>query len=120
MSRHTTGGVLISTQGDGTRAFRLRFQVGGRREQEVLHERRDCDCGCGGGWNERTAAVELDNVMARVRAGVWRRRRPSDGVRTDTVPTFHEYASRWLQAKVDGGSATARSTPTPNPTTAGD
>ena len=37
----------------------------------TLHERRDCLCGCGGGWNERTARVELDNILARVRAGVW-------------------------------------------------
>ena len=64
------GQLTTSTLADGTHAFRLRFQSGDRRERVTLHERRDCPCGCGGGWNERTARVELDNILARVRAGV--------------------------------------------------
>ena len=46
--------------------------------------------------------VELENVLARVRAGVWRKRNPPPPVRSERVPTFHEYASTWLQAKIDG------------------
>lgn len=42
-------------------------------ESVSLHERTDCECGCGGGWTERAARHELSNVLARVRAGVWRR-----------------------------------------------
>jgi integrase len=70
-----------------------------------LHERRDCDCGCGGGWNERTAAVELENILARVKAGVWTpptRQAPASTAADAGVPTFREYSSRWLQAKIDG------------------
>ena len=70
--------------------------------RQTLHERRDCECGCGGGWSERTAAVELDNILARVKAGVWRRRPSAEPIATRRVPTFHEYASYWLQAKTDG------------------
>ena len=102
VSRPATGTVETRTLGDGTRVFKLRFYVDGRREHEVLHERRSCACGCGGSWNERTAAVELDNVLARVRAGVWRKRNPPPPVRSERIPTFHEYASIWLQAKIDG------------------
>ena len=102
MSRPATGTVETKSLGDGTRVFKLRFYVHGRREHEVLHERRACACGCGGSWNERTAAVELENVLARVRAGVWRKRNPPPPVRSERVPTFHEYASAWLQAKIDG------------------
>ncbi len=102
MSRPAKGTVEVKTLTDGTRVFKLRFYVQGRREHEVLHERRNCKCGCSGSWNERTAAVELENVLARVRAGVWRKRNPPPPAVVGRVPTFHEYASAWLQAKIDG------------------
>jgi hypothetical protein len=118
MSRPAKGTVEVKTLADGTRVFKLRFFVRGRREHEVLHERRHCKCGCGGSWNERTAAVELENVLARVRAGVWRKRNPPPPVAASRVPTFHEYASAWLQAKIDGSSVTGRSAQTRRPITA--
>ena len=102
MSREATGHISVTTLADGTHAYTLRFRVNGRRESRVLHERRDCVCGCGGGWIDRTAAVELDNTLARVKAGVWRRRKPIEPAAPARMPTFHEYASDWLQAKVDG------------------
>src|SRR4051812_6665581 len=106
MGRPPTGRLDVDTLADGTRVFRLRFHADGRRERRTLHERRDCTCGCGGGWSERTARVELDNELARIRAGVWQRpARASDGREAGaatSVPSFHEYASWWLQAKVDG------------------
>ena len=101
MTREATGQIYTTSLGDGTLAYQLRFRVDGRRERLTLHERRACGCGCGGGWNERTAAVELDNVLARVKAGVWRKRPPPPAAQHG-VPTFHEYASAWLQAKLDG------------------
>jgi integrase len=100
------GQLTTSTLADGTHAFRLRFQAGDRRERVTLHERRDCPCGCGGGWTERTARVELENILARVRANVWpsRLRAARGAVSPDSerVPTFHEYASWWLTAKTEG------------------
>ncbi len=104
--RPPAGQITTSTLADGTHAFRLRFQAGDRRERATLHERRDCSCGCGGGWNERTARVELDNILARVRAGVWpsrlRAARAAASAESERVPTFHEYASWWLTAKTEG------------------
>jgi integrase len=69
-----------------------------------LHERAACRCGCGGGWDERGARTELGNLQARVRVGVWR---PAVAPVLEQeapleMPTFHEYASSWFQAKLDG------------------
>src|SRR3954452_18905780 len=107
MGRPPTGRLDVDPLADGTRVFRLRFHADGRRERRTLHERRDCTCGCGGGWSEGTARVELDNELAGGRAGVWPRpgrtsaRGPAGAA---GLPSFHEYASWWLQAKVDGVS----------------
>src|SRR3954452_666725 len=102
MARAATGSVIVQTLVDGTRAYQLRFRAAGRREHETLHERRACACGCGGGCTERTAALELENILARVRAGVWRRREVVTTPDRKSMPTFHEYASAWLQSKIAG------------------
>lgn len=106
MGRPATGAIDVEERIDGTLAFRLRFRAHGRREQVYLHERRDCDCGCGGGWTVRTARVELRNIVAPVRAGAWtkpkRRSREAEQQRMSDTPTFHEYASYWLQAMHEG------------------
>jgi hypothetical protein len=97
--------VKVEQQVDGTMRFRLRFTAYGKRETLMLHEDRDCDCGCNGNWNERTARVELANILARVKAGIWkppkRQSLPVEQVFT-TIPTFHEYVSYWLKAKIEG------------------
>src|SRR6476619_4443214 len=106
MARPASGTILTRKLADGTLQFRLRFGAYGGRQDVYLHERRDCDCGCGGGWNERTPRAELDNVLARVKAGVWRRAEPPAGAASDQapreVPTFEDYATDWLEAKRDG------------------
>src|SRR4051794_18786055 len=103
MGRPPTGRLDVDTLADGTRVFRLRFHADGRRERRTLHERRDCDCGCGGGWTERTAAIELENTLAKVNAGVWRKRGfDPPAVAEQRIPTFHEYSSEWLEAKLAG------------------
>jgi integrase len=108
MSRAATGGMHVKTLADGTLGFELRFRVRGHRESVTLHERAGCRCGCGGGWDERSARRELGNVLARVHAGVWQRDEAHqrvtahDAAASRAIPTFHEYASYWLQAKSDG------------------
>lgn len=107
MPRPSSGSCDAIVLADGSRAFQIRFPVGGRRERVILHERPGCDCGCGGGWDEASARTELGNEMARVRLGIWRRREPPPelvipNLVPGEVPTFHEYASWWLQAKTDG------------------
>ena len=101
MARPATGTVHTRELADGTRVFHLRFRTGGARHRVTLHERSGCLCGCGGGWTEPAARNELGNVLARVRAGVWVPPVPS-AAETQGTPTFHEYASWWLQAKKDG------------------
>jgi len=106
MARPATGTILTRALTDGTVQFRVRFRANGRRQDAYLHERRDCGCGCGGGWNERTVRVELDNILARAKAGVWRPSPPpARRALTPTspdVPTFEAYAADWLVAKRDG------------------
>jgi len=106
MARPANGSIEVVVLGDGTRAFHLRFRAAGQRQREIVHERPGCMCGCGGGWDERGARTELGNLLARVRAGVWERRVPMPAPpaqpEAPAVPTFHEYASAWLRAKVDG------------------
>lgn len=102
MSPPARGNVIVKTLSDGTRVFKLRFRVHGRREMRVVHERRGCKCGCGGGWNERTAQIELENILAQVKVGVWKKRKPAPTVAAARIPTFHEYASKWLEDKKAG------------------
>jgi hypothetical protein len=108
MARPVTGGVDVRVLRDGTRAFHVRFSALGGRKVVVLHERVGCECGCGGGWDERAARRELGDALARVRAGVWTPRQPTSGPTNSgdrapaAPPTFHAYASTWLQGKVDG------------------
>jgi integrase len=103
MARPAKGSVLTDTLADGTRKYRLRFQAAGQRRDVILHERRDCPCGCGGGWSERTARAELETILAKVRAEVWRAPLPPTAPTPPKgMPTFHEYASSWLERKRDG------------------
>lgn len=92
--------------GAGTRAFRIRVRIKGRREPIVLHERRGCSCGCCGGWNEPGARTEMGNILARIRAGVWERPEPPATLVAEDddgeVPAYDEYADWFLQARIDG------------------
>src|SRR5919202_1389672 len=105
MPRAATGTIDTITLAGGSRAFHLRFRVDGERQRVVLHERPNCECGCGGGWSEPAARHELGDIVARVRAGVWKpepRREKQPPPASDEVPTFHQYASAWLEAKIAG------------------
>jgi hypothetical protein len=103
--RPPQGSVRARKLADGSRMFELRFLANAKRQSVVLHERPDCECGCGGGWDERAARRELSNVLARVRVGVWEpdsARSHEAPKKPETVPTFHEYASQWLDRRSDG------------------
>lgn len=86
--------------------FVLRFgDRDGRPHKIVLHSRRHCACGCGGGWDERGARTHLHNTLALTRIGLWR---PASAVptarrrRRRRTPTFERFARRWLRAKRNG------------------
>src|SRR3954447_2889011 len=48
------------------------------------------------GWNDYRAKLELENVMREVAAGVWRPPAAPPLDRNDRDPTFHEFATFWL------------------------
>jgi integrase len=50
------------------------------------------------GWNDYRAKLELENVMREVAAGVWRPPAPPLDP-NDRDPTFHEFATFWLEEK---------------------
>jgi Phage integrase SAM-like domain len=107
MAPQPTGTLDSEVQADGTLAFRLRFRAYGERQTVFVHERRDCNCRheCGGGWNERTARIELRKIMTRVEAGVWRkptRREAERSVAPAEIPLFDDYIEYWLTARFDG------------------
>lgn len=104
MARPASGTILTIALADNTRAFRLRFPAHGKRQEQVLHERPGCQCGCGGGWSEPAARTELGNILARVRVGVWQPPSPIEPPAPQEIPTFHEYASGWLARKIDGAT----------------
>src|SRR5919201_2470506 len=58
------------------------------------------------GWNDYRAKLELEDVVREVEAGVWRPPvRPLDS--NDRDPTFHEFATFWLdekEADLDGST----------------
>jgi len=106
MARPATGSVVPHHLSDDSFAFQLRFRAYGERESLTLHERPGCVCGCGGGWDERSARHELGNVLARVRAGVWERPAPIEAPeqrgRRDEARGYSAVADWWLAAKVSG------------------
>jgi hypothetical protein len=50
------------------------------------------------GWNDYRAKLELEDVVREIEAGVWRPP-PSPLDANDRDPTFHEFATLWLDEK---------------------
>ncbi len=90
MTRHASGQVIERKTKRGT-VFALRFRVGGSRRYETLGTSAD-------GWNRRRAEDELAAVKAAIRAGTWRPREP-EATALEEEPTFHEFASEWIEGK---------------------
>jgi len=91
MSRASTGQVLERKGKRGT-VFALRFRAYGGRRYVTLGRAQD-------GWDRRRAEEELANVLADVRRGIWRPDTPDAPPEPRTAPTFHEFASEWLERK---------------------
>lgn len=107
MSGQAKGSFEPRVLTDGSKSFHLRFQLNGKRETVVLHERPGCPCGCGGGWEEAAAQAELGELVAWARVGLRPLPRPmgvptGPGEENASVPTFAEYAAWWLEAKIAG------------------
>lgn len=100
MARPAVGQVVVR-QRKTVRVFALRFRAYGKREYVTLGTDAD-------GWTAQRAEVELQNVLADVRRGVWRPPRPELAPPPATDPTFHEFASQWFEANEGAWSTNTR------------
>jgi integrase len=91
MEKRASGEIRVHERRDGQVTYSLRFRVDGQRQ--ILTLGTDAD-----GWTQRKAERKLDDVLARVRAGVWERPPAADKV-ADRGQTFHVFASRWWAAR---------------------
>jgi integrase len=91
MARRATGRVVEDTRGAYT-VYALRFPAYGKRRYVTLGSAAD-------GWTRERAEAELRHVMADVERGIWRPPAPAPVVELREDETFHEFASRWWQAK---------------------
>jgi integrase len=89
VARQATGSVVERERRDG-RVFALRFRAYGRRHYVTLGSERE-------GWTRRKVELELANILADVRRGIWKpESAPAKG---PTDPTFHQFASEWLETR---------------------
>lgn len=91
MARPATGQVL-ERDGVRGRTYALRFRALGQRQYVTLGTDAD-------GWTRPKADVELQNVLADVRRGVWRPPAPPASLTPAVEPGFHAFASEWLEGK---------------------
>jgi integrase len=91
MPRQATGQVVVRERKAG-RVYALRFRAYGGRQYVTLGTDAE-------GWSEPRAEVELGNVLADVRRGIWKPPNPEPAPRPPADPTFHEFASEWWAAK---------------------
>jgi integrase/recombinase XerC len=90
MPKRERGEIRVHQRLDGHTTYSLRFRVNGHREALTLGTDAE-------GWTHRKAERKLEDVLAQVRAGVWR---PPQPVQDDDAEiTFHEFASRWWASR---------------------
>src|SRR5947208_2004308 len=86
-----TGQVIERTRARG-RYFAIRFNAYGQRRYVTLGTAAE-------GWTRARAEVELENVLADVRRGIWPPTEPEPQPEAPTAePTFHDFASEWFDA----------------------
>jgi integrase len=85
-----TGQVLKYERKGGLTSWYLRVRAYGKRHRINLGTELD-------GWTQARARIELQNVLARIQAGIWEPPAPQSPIKTD--PTFHEFASSWLKRR---------------------
>jgi integrase len=91
MARTRTGQVVV-TKARAGRTFALRFHAYGKRRYIRLGTEDE-------GWNRRRAKGELENVLADVRRGIWPPICADETPEARSEPTFHEFASEWLESR---------------------
>jgi integrase len=87
MPRKTTGQVIEPSDGC---SWAIRFRAYGKRRYVSLGTAEE-------GWDRRRAEAELRHVLADVEQGIWRPYEPAQAPQVPEAPTFHEFASEWLE-----------------------
>jgi hypothetical protein len=94
--RRSTGGVVEKATSRGT-SYGIRFRALGRRQYVTVGSSAD-------GVTRADAERELVYVLEQVRRGEWRPPAELGPAEAREVPTFHEFASEWFEAKrAEGG-----------------
>ncbi|MEX2447883.1 MAG: tyrosine-type recombinase/integrase [Solirubrobacterales bacterium] len=89
MARRATGQVIEPRDG---RSWAIRFRAYGKRRYVALGGVED-------GWNRKRAEAELRHVLADVERGLWRPYEPATAPLVAEAPTFHAFASEWLEGR---------------------
>jgi integrase len=87
LPRKPTGQIIEPKDG---RAWAIRFRAYGKRRYVTLGTREE-------GWNRERVERELSHVMADVERGIWRPPEPDPEPVPKSEPSFHEFASEWLE-----------------------
>jgi hypothetical protein len=82
-----SGQLLAYERKDGLTSWYLRVRAAGRRHRINLGTELD-------GWTQARARIELQNVLAKIQAGLWEPPAPQTTALDD--PTFHQFASSWF------------------------
>jgi integrase len=90
MAARATGSVVVDTRRKRP-VYGLRFRADGRRQYVTLGTAE-------AGWDRKKARDELENVLAKVKLGVWKPPAPEPAPVVERDPTFHEFSSDWFEA----------------------
>src|SRR5215204_6364869 len=90
MARKATGQVIERESAKGT-TYALRFRAYGERRFLTLGSTAE-------GWDRPRAEVELQNVLADVRRGIWQPPRQEPAPTPERGdPDFHTFSSEWYE-----------------------
>jgi len=89
MPHKATGQVIEPSDG---RSWAIRFRAYGKRRYVSLGTAEE-------GWNHKRAEAELRHVLADVERGLWRAYEPAKAPLVAEAPSFHEFASEWLEGR---------------------
>ncbi len=87
MPRPPTG-AIVEREGARGRTFGLRFRAYGQRHYVTARAQ-----------TRPEAEIELANILADVRRGIWRPPAPEPDAPKEEQPTFHVFASEWIAAR---------------------
>ncbi len=89
MPPQATGQIVPPKDG---RAWAIRFRAYGKRRLVTLGTSEE-------GWNRQKVEEQLRHVLADVERGIWQPHEPAAVEAPADVPTFHVFASEWMEAR---------------------